>query len=159
MQQRVVALGAECDLLTEQEARAELLAQAPPADAPATVGWAPYVPVPEVLVLDPRAVSFRVAEFADLSDGRRIRLHAERGFTIGGGPDPWAGLTLDQLTDDVLNTVLPDDAEDTGEDHPWSWLAELLRVQGVDAGPEDLRGLPYAVEFSNRLRARVLDRP
>jgi hypothetical protein len=133
---RVVGLGAECDLVTEEEARAELLAQAPPADAPAVVGWAPFVPEPGVPVLDPRAVSFRVAEFAVLADGRRLRLHAERGFTIGGGPDPWAGLTLDGLTTDVLCTVLPDDAEDSGEDHPWAWLAELLRVHGVDVGPD-----------------------
>ncbi len=52
-------------------------------------------------------------------------------------------------------TVLPDDAEETGEEHPWEWLAELLRAQGVEAPPEDLRGLPYDVEFSDRLRARL----
>jgi hypothetical protein len=83
----VVGLGAECDLVTEDEARARLLAQAAAADEPAAVGRAPYVPVAGVPVLDPRALSFEVAEIAVLSGGRRVRLHADRGFTIGGGPD------------------------------------------------------------------------
>ncbi|RBY86352.1 hypothetical protein [Blastococcus sp. TF02A-30] len=150
----VIALGAECDLVTEEEARAELLAQASSAGAPDASGWAPYAPEPGVPVLDPRAISFRVTEFADLSDGRRLRLHADRGFTTGGAADLLAGLRLEQLTDDVLGAVLPDDAEDTGEDHPWAELAELLRARGVDVAPEDLRDLPYLVEFSERVLAR-----
>jgi hypothetical protein len=108
-----------------------------------------------VPVLDPRAISFRVTEFAVLSDGRRVRLHDDRGFTTGGPPDPWAGLTLEELAGDVLNAVLPDDAEETGEDHGWAELAQLLRAQGVDVAAEGLRDLPYVVEFSDRVRARV----
>jgi hypothetical protein len=114
-------------------------------------------------VLSPGEIHFRVEEFAVLADGRRVRLHAERGFTLsavrGSGlsaeVDPWQYLTLKSLEADVRATVLPDDAEDTGEDHPWEWLSDLLRVQGIEASTEELRVLPYDVEFSDRLRARV----
>ena len=34
-----------------------------------------------------------------------------------------------------------------------------VAFQGIEAVPDDLRCLPYAVEFSDRLRARVLGRP
>ena len=105
--------------------------------------------------MSPSGVHFRVEEFAVLADGRRIRLHAERGFTLSGGVDPWEGLTLENLDASVRATVLPDDAEDTGEDHPWEWLSELLLVQGIGASPEQLQIVPYDVELSDRLRAQV----
>jgi hypothetical protein len=49
--------------------------------------------------------------------------------------------------------VLPDDAEATGEDHPWEWLALLIAGQGVAVTPEQLRAVPYVVEFGPRLLA------
>ena len=158
----VVRLGAWCDIETEADARRRLLTDAPDGDDPqgapgSGADWRPgrFVPVPGVPVLSPGSISFRVEEFAVLADGRRIRLHAERGFTLSAGSDPWQGLTLTSLEDDVRATVLPDDAEDTGEEHPWDWLSELLRLQGVEATPEELRELPYDVEFSDRLHARL----
>jgi hypothetical protein len=105
--------------------------------------------------LSPGGIFFRVEEFAVLADGRRIRLHAERGFGLSAGVNLWQYQTLESLEADVRTTVLPDDAEDTGEDHPWEWLSELLRAQGIEATPEELRILPYDVEFSDRLRARI----
>lgn len=56
---------------------------------------------------------------------------------------------------DVLNTVLPDDAEETDEDHPWDWLVELLRLQGVETSPDALKTVPYQVVLSARLLARL----
>jgi hypothetical protein len=114
-----------------------------------------FVPGPGIPVLYPGGIDFRVEEFAVLADGRRIRLHAERGFGLSAGVDPWQFQTLKSLEADVCATVLPDDAEDTGEDHPWEWLSELLRAQGIETSPEELRVLPYDIEFSDRLRARV----
>ena len=38
--------------------------------------------------------------------------------------------------------------------HP-EWLATLLHARGVEATAEALRLLPYDVEFSERLRARL----
>jgi hypothetical protein len=114
-----------------------------------------FDPPPGTPLLSTRSLHFRVEEFAVLADGRRLRLHAERGSGSVRGADPWEHVTLASLESDVLATVLPDDAEETGEDHPWEWLAELLARQGVETSAAELRGLPYAVEFSERLRARL----
>lgn len=158
----MVRLGAWCDIESEDEARRRLLDEAAAGDdgqeaADGAAGPRPgrFVPARATPALSPGGISFRVEEFAVLADGRRIRLHGERGFTLSAGADPWQYLTLESLEADVRTTVLPDDAEDTGEDHPWEWLCELLRVQGIEASPEELRTLPYDVEFSDRLHDRV----
>jgi len=109
----------------------------------------------------PGGASFRVAEYAVLDDGRRITLHAERGFTTwcretgrAEFRDPWATITATDLERKVRNVVLPDD-DDTDEEHPWEWLASLLDRNGVQASTERLKQLPYRVEFSQRLLERL----
>lgn len=103
-----------------------------------------------------RSQSFSVSEFVTLADGQRVILHEDRGFTIGWGSnmaDPGEireGLTPDSITRDVLNTVLPDDDE-CGDDHPWSWLADLARARGLDVAEEHLRSLAYEVILSDKL--------
>ena len=99
-------------------------------------------------------LSFSVAEFADLQDGRRVMLHQQRGFSIGGAADVWDHLTPDVLRRDVLTTVLPDDDEPADE-HPYEWLVGLLAPHGVGSSVEELRRVPYVVEFSDRLSARL----
>ena len=94
---------------------------------------------------DGRSQSFWVSEFALLSNGLRVILHEERGFTIGSNfGDVKGSLTSETIARSVLNVVLPDD-DDCGDEHPWSWLAELARNRGLVANAEDLRGLPYDV--------------
>ena len=124
---RVVGLGAICDLRpqTSDEARSE---------------------------------SFSVREFVILEDGRRVILHEDRGFTLGwrsSGESRCADIrehvTLESLTQDVLNVVLPDD-DKCAEDHPWSWLSDLARARGLNMTAEDLRGLPYEVIFTDKVR-------
>jgi hypothetical protein len=61
---------------------------------------------------------------------------------LGNGRHQKRYLTLEQLERDVRTTVLPDD-DDTQDEHPWEWLAELLRVHGIEATAEELRLLPY----------------
>ena len=107
---------------------------------------------------DPRAQSFSVSEFVTMEDGRRVILHRDRGFTIGwrssgelSSGDLPGHQTLESLTRDVLNVVLPDDDECT-EDHPWSWLADLARGRGLSVTAEDLRGLPYEVLVTDEVR-------
>jgi hypothetical protein len=105
-----------------------------------------------------RSQSFSVSEFVTLDDGRRVILHEDRGFTIGlrssgepGTRDPRGHESLESMTRNVLNVVLPDDDE-CGEEHPWSWLADLARARGLDVTAEDLRGLPYEVIFTDEVR-------
>lgn len=89
-----------------------------------------------------------VQEFAVLDDGRRLTLHHDRGFSTSA-----THMTADHAERSVLTTVLPDDAEVTGEDHPWEWLASLIRNHGIAVTPERLKTVPYVVEFGPRLSA------
>lgn len=62
-------------------------------------------------------------------------------------------MTADHAERSVLTTVLPDDAEVTGEDHPWEWLASLIGNHGVAVTPLQLKSAGYVVEFGPRLSA------
>jgi hypothetical protein len=97
---------------------------------------------------DQRGMDINVHEFAVLDDGRRLTLHQDRGFSTSA-----TQLTAEHAERSVLTTVLPDEAEVTGEDHPWEWLASLIRNQGVAVTPERLKSVPYVVEFGPRLSA------
>jgi hypothetical protein len=75
-------------------------------------------------------------------------LHQERGFSTSA-----THMTAEHGERSVLTAVLPDDAEVTGEDHPWEWLASLIRTHGVAVTPEQLETMPDVVEFGPRLSA------
>jgi hypothetical protein len=148
---RVVGLGAWCDFVTEADFRSRF------------PGYESSPAVDEAVNEFKRGVSFDVHQFAVLADGRHLTLDDQRGFTTAvktsdGSPpgDTWPHLTLAELERDVLTTVLPDDDE-TEDEHPWEWLAGLLREHGVEATADELKALPYDVQFSDRLRARVAD--
>jgi hypothetical protein len=117
--------------------------------------WCEYVP-PDRARASPGSACFDVAEFAVLDDGRRLVLHAERGFAVSRSTrdDPWTWLTAEGITSDVLTTVLPD-GEQAQEDHPYDWLRELLRQAGVEASADQLRAVPYVVELSEDVLARL----
>ncbi|TDC53095.1 hypothetical protein E1212_06660 [Jiangella ureilytica] len=106
---------------------------------------------------DGRTVSFSVSEFALVKDGRRVVLRGALGFTTAWGSGVpatspvWSSFTVQSLTQEVLAVVLPDD--DDGEDHPWEWLAELARDRGIVVTADDLRGVPYEVELTDRVLA------
>jgi hypothetical protein len=97
---------------------------------------------------DQGGMNIDVHEFAVVDDGRRLVLHQDRGFSTSA-----THLTAGHAKQSVLTTVLPDDAEITGEDHLWEWLASLIRSQGVAVTPEQLKAVPYVVEFGPRLSA------
>lgn len=145
----VVGLGAWCDFVTEDEVRHRLADEGRSAEE-----------AEQDVENFKRGTSFRVHEFADLADGRRLVLHQERGFSMvanvtgQSAVDPWQSLTLEALERDVRTTVLPD-GDDPPDEHPWEWLAGLLRAHGVEASPEELRLLPYDVVFSQRLLTRI----
>ena len=103
---------------------------------------------------DDGAQHFAVSEFALLHDGRRITLHNDRGFTIAwgrgvDGPPLSTSETAESVTHNVLNVVLPD--EDNGEEHPWSWLANLCRARGLNVTADELKVLPYQVILTEGL--------
>jgi len=166
----VVGLGAWCDFVTPDEYRQRLVRdgwraiverQSGARDHPAPFAPRSTEEVEELVEDFKQGLSFVVHEYAELADGRRLTLHEERGFsgssmpTTGPAPsDQWRYLTLENLERDVRTTVLPDD-DDTQDEHPWEWLAGLLRVHGIEATAEELRLPPYDVVFSERLRARV----
>jgi hypothetical protein len=97
---------------------------------------------------DERGMDVDVHEFAVLDNGRRLPLHQERGFSTSG-----TSMSAGHAESSVLTTVLPDDAEVTGEEHPWEWLASLIRNHGVAVTPGQLKAVPYVVEFGPRLAA------
>jgi hypothetical protein len=152
---KVVGLGAWCDYVTEDEYRERRAGAGPPSEDGEQVPAPGLAPVVEEEIQHfRRGASFDVHEFAVLANGRRLTLHSERGFGVSGPIDIWTHLTAASLEADVRTTVLPDD-DDTGDDHPWEWLAGLLRAHGVEVSPEQLRTVPYTVEFSRRLSQRL----
>lgn len=100
------------------------------------------------------SLSFAVSEFLTLADGRRVVLHEERGFTISG---TGAGETAESITQDVLNTVLPDEVpgEEPTEDDPYPWLADLARTRGLQVTTDNLRALPYQVILTDAVLRRL----
>jgi hypothetical protein len=64
-------------------------------------------------------------------------------------------IQITQLVRDIYNTVLPDDAEETGEEHEWQRFEQRLREAGVALTLDQLRALPYRVILSGRLRSRL----
>ncbi len=89
--------------------------------------------------------SCTVREFALLSDGREVTLLDDRGWSTSA---PLGGISLTHVVRDVYNAVLPDDAEETGEEHQWRRFEQRLRDAGVAVTPEELRALPYRVLLS-----------
>ena len=146
-------MGAWCDYVTEDEYRAEPAGSTGPPEEVAQVGWARHRPDRAALETFRQALHFRVEEFATLSDGRRLTLTDDRGWSSRGAR--WADLTVEAVETDVRNVVLPDDAEQTGDEHPWAGLTERLGAHDVETTPDELRRLPYDVILSQRLRARL----
>lgn len=141
----VVAFGAVCELAAD---------------------WTTGFGCPQSEATPPRArLAFRLVEFAELDDGRRLELRADRGWTSqqrvahgpvdgtderGSGPpnasfdvsDPWHFSTRQSLTTDVLACVDPDD------DESWRrWLVVRLAELGVNVDVAAIRSVPYRVEF------------
>jgi hypothetical protein len=96
--------------------------------------------------------SFRVREFALLSDGREVTLLDDRGWTTSAQLDR---MSIAWVVRDIYNTVLPDDAEETGEEHEWQHFEQRLREAGVAVTLDQLRALPYRVILSDRLRSQL----
>jgi hypothetical protein len=98
-----------------------------------------------------------VREFALLSDGREVTLLDDRGWTTSA---PLGEISLTHFVRNVYTVVLPDDAEETDEEHEWQRFEQRLREAGVVAVTRDeLRALPYRVILGDHLRSALLRLP
>ena len=94
-------LGAWCDLVTEAEYRDQLSATALPPSA-----------VTDPLDQFRRGLSFRVQEYAVLTNGTHLTLHDDRGFSSwrsdpAPDTDPCQLLTAAHLETNIRTTLLP----------------------------------------------------
>lgn len=105
----------------------------------------------------PRQANFRISEYAVLDDGTEIVLHSDRGFSamIHGSAGVWEHMTAASIERDVMTVVLPDDAEETGEDHPWEWLVILLAQAGVTETIDHPGEVPYGVRIAPDVTSRL----
>jgi hypothetical protein len=63
----------------------------------------------------------------------------------------WRHTTADDISRSVLTVVLPDNAEQTGDDHPWSEFVATLAAAGIQSTAAELAALPYTVVFAPQL--------
>jgi hypothetical protein len=113
---------------------------------------------------------------AVLVDGRRVLLLDDRGWSsslvqVGGAPvgdasradvvpDIWAVTPVEDIEETARQVVGPDEPfdgrsqEDMEADH-WSYLAGILRQEGVIVDALELKRLPHDIVLSERLLARV----
>lgn len=120
----------------------------------------------------PATLSVSLVEFAQLSNGKRVTLRDDRGFSSVNHvacripwlrrlllllpvvkayvSDPWRFETRASLTRGVLAAVEPDDAE------LWfDWVVERLHALGVEVNPASVRAAPYRVEFDSSVLQRL----
>lgn len=102
-----------------------------------------------------RGIHCTVREIACTDDSTLIPLRGPLGWgsqARGLGPaEQWRLMSAESMTREVLNVVLPDDAERTGESHPWSEFVAALATAGIPATERELADTPYAVVFAPRL--------
>ncbi|MCY3925386.1 MAG: hypothetical protein OXG52_07745 [bacterium] len=120
-----------------------------------------------------RQASVSFTEFADLSDGRRVVMRNDRGFSWSrhfvlrndrrfsssrtDSPDPWDGTTPESLTDQVREYLLAEE-EDCCPISPESVLEHIQRTYGLEVDEASVRaalGLPRRIEFGPRLRQEL----
>lgn len=102
---------------------------------------------------------FTVSEFACTRTSEVIRLTETRTWGSKAhqksASEQWKLTSVASVTNGVLTAVLSDDAETTGEDHPWQDFVDVLADSGVPVTAEELKEVPYVVLLSERLRDAI----
>ena len=108
----------------------------------------------------PRRYSMSARHEAVLTDGSRVLLLDDRGWTsglhsYGDGdeelPDIWSSLSAEGMEGDARMVVGPDG---TVDEH-WAYLAGILERQGVSTDPGELKSAPHDVVLGERVLARL----
>jgi hypothetical protein len=108
----------------------------------------------------PRRYSMSARHEAVLTDGSRVLLLDDRGWTsglhsYGDGdgelPDMWSLQSAEGIEQDARHVVGPDESVD---EH-WVYLAGILERQGVGADPGELSRLPHDVVLGERVLGRL----
>jgi hypothetical protein len=114
-----------------------------------------------------RRMSISARMRVELSDGRRIPVLGERGWSAGlhggsgsAGQDIWSLTTAEDITEMARIVVGPDepiDGETYEQADAWYWaaVADELRPHGVITSRDELSRLPHEVVLSDRLLGRL----
>ena len=105
-------------------------------------------------------VSVRARQEAVLTDGRRVLLLDDRGWSSN---QRWAALSVEDAEETARVVVGPDEppegrSREEEEAGHWSHLAAILRGHRVAVGVEELRALPHDVVLGERLLELVRHR-
>ena len=95
-------------------------------------------------------------EFADLSDGQRVILKDDRGWSlrpIDFRDSSWKFANGRELAKKAILVLDPDDNERWIE-----WVIERLRFLGVNVDPASVHAAPFRVEFGPRVRHELRQR-
>ena len=96
---------------------------------------------------------FHLEEYADLSDGRRVMLKDDRGWSSwprNGFDSKWRTAVGRALVRDAIWVLDPDEV-DTNE--VWEgWVIEGLRLSGFEVDPASVHAAPFVVEFGPRVQ-------
>ena len=102
--------------------------------------------------------SLRVTEFADLSDGQRVVLRNDRGYSCiwGDSPRPWSGVTRQSFTESIRDWFVQLE-EDRATSPEWvvDLVAHLYDIKIDLASVQAALQAPRHVEFGPRLSQQL----
>ena len=99
--------------------------------------------------LESGSLSLYAEEFADLSDGQRVILKDDRGWS-----DRSDRLAIGcDLTLQAIRILDPD-----GKEFWMKWVVERLRFLGIDVDPVSVQAAPFKVEFGPRIQRELWQR-
>lgn len=111
-------------------------------------------------VADPRRLSVSARHEAVLSNGDRVILLDDRGWSESGPPDIWSSLSAGEIVESARVVVGPDEpfdgySQEYMQATHWATLAEVLRRHDVDLEGKTLSELPHEVELGEELLTRL----
>ena len=101
-----------------------------------------------------KRTAFSAIEFAELSDGRRVDVRSDRGFSMSWkhSPGPFHNQTAESFEDETRRWFMEYEED---EPTPPEWIVERFqRLYGIEIDPASVqaaRRVPLRVEFGPRL--------